>query len=291
MAFISYGVRVGVRVNDPAALPRVLERLPPGWKPARSPVVSRLYSLIVGGAGTRSGVRRFNLLYMDAVRLARTPELDPVLETFESDLQLYVADTAPRRLFVHAGAVGWRGKAIVIPGRSFTGKTTLVAALVKAGATYYSDEYAVLDTRGRVHPYARLLSVRERGAFEKAKRYAVETLGGRPGVTPLPVGLVLVSEYKPNARWRPRQLSPGKGALALLAHTVPARRRPERALRTIQQVVSRAPVLKGLRGEAEAVVAALVKSLDGSDGLHRGGGFGLTSKTLRSRVPSHGRRP
>ena len=42
--------------------------------------------------------------------------------------------------------VTWgRGRAIVIPGRTFSGKSTLVAELVRAGATYYSDEYAVED--------------------------------------------------------------------------------------------------------------------------------------------------
>ena len=57
------------------------------------------------------------------------------------------------RVFVHAGVVGWKGHAIVIPGRSRSGKTTLVAELVKAGAEYYSDEFAVLDAEGRVHPF------------------------------------------------------------------------------------------------------------------------------------------
>ena len=186
-------------------------------------MVSRLYSLVVGGDGPRPGVRRFHLLYGDAARLARSREVGEVLEAFETDLQLYVAEMAPRRLFVHAGVVGWRGQAVLIPGRSFTGKTTLVAALVKAGATYYSDEYAVLDARGRVHPYARLLGIREHGALQRATKYPVSTLGGRAGSKPLPVGLVIVSEYKAGARWRPRQLSAGKGALAVLAHTVSAR--------------------------------------------------------------------
>ncbi len=31
-----------------------------------------------------------------------------------------------------------------------TGKTTLVKAMVEAGATYYSDEFAVLDKEGLV---------------------------------------------------------------------------------------------------------------------------------------------
>ena len=32
--------------------------------------------------------------------------------------------------------------------------------LVRAGATYYSDEYAVFDSRGRVHPFAQQLAQR-----------------------------------------------------------------------------------------------------------------------------------
>src|SRR5262249_38753244 len=131
-------------------------------------------------------------------------------------VQLYVAERSPRRVFVHAGVVGWRGRAIVIPGRSFSGKTTLTAALVKAGFTYYSDEYAALDSAGRVHPYARLLGIREHGQFERATRYTVESLGGKRGARPLPVALVIVSQYKPVAQWRPRRLSAGEGALAML---------------------------------------------------------------------------
>ena len=151
--FISYGLRIGVRVNDPAIIDKVTEQLPPDWKPTTSSVVDRVYSIIAGGAGSRPGIRRYSLVYANAGRIARTPELFQALDAFESDLQLYVAEEAPRRVFVHAGVVRWRGKAILIPGRSFSGKTTLTAELVKAGATYYSDEYAVLDGQGRVHPY------------------------------------------------------------------------------------------------------------------------------------------
>jgi uridine kinase len=41
---------------------------------------------------------------------------------------------------------------IAIPGRSFSGKTSLVTALVRAGAVYYSDEFAVIDRDGLVRP-------------------------------------------------------------------------------------------------------------------------------------------
>ena len=47
-----------------------------------------------------------------------------------------------------------------MPGLSFSGNMTLVRAVVEAGAVYYSDEHAMLDEVGRVHPYARPLPFR-----------------------------------------------------------------------------------------------------------------------------------
>lgn len=263
ISILSYGVRVGIRANKPGVLEKILPFLPPGWKPSSTPIVDRMYSIIAGGQGPKPNIRLFNIVYANANRIARTPELSQAIDAFESDLQLYVAETAPRRVFVHAGVVGWQGKAIVIPGRSFSGKTTLTAELVKAGMTYYSDEYAVLDAQGRVHHYARPLSIRENGHLEKPKKYQVETLGGQPGSKPLPVGLVVVSKYKPGAKWRPRQLSAGEGALALLANTVSARREPQATLATLHKVVSRAPVLKGQRGEAQQVIDFILAQLAG----------------------------
>ena len=256
ISFVSYGVRIGVRVNKPGALDLVVNHLPPGSKPATSVLVERLYSLIVGGDGPRANVRRFNLLYAGIVKLARAVDIDQVLEILESDVQFYVAQVARRRIFVHAGVVGLQGRAILIPGRSFSGKTTLVAELVRAGATYYSDEYAVLDPRGRVHPYTRPLAMRE-SETGRMKKYSVEELGGLRGNKPLPVGLVVMSKYKAGGRWRPRLLSPGQGALALLDNTVSARQQPEAALSTFKHI-AHVPVLKGVRGEAREVVDFII---------------------------------
>lgn len=260
LSFVSYGRRIGVRVSSPEVLALVESLLPPGWKPSPSPIVKRLYSLFVGGEGPRSGVRRLHLAYANTKRIARTADLEAALAAFESDLRLYVAERARRRVFVHAGVVGWRGRAIVIPGRSFSGKSSLVAALVRAGATYYSDEYAVFDERGRVHPFRAPLSMRGKDG-QASTRHAPETLGGPLGGGALPVGLVAVSEYRPGARWRPRRLTPGQGVLALLANTVPARQRPAAALAALRQAVAEAPILKGMRGEAEEVADVLLENV------------------------------
>lgn len=255
---VSYGWRIGVRTSAKAILPRLLERLPPGVREAPGPVVHRLYSFVLGGSGSQPGLRRFHLLYAGSVQIARTFELEEALAAFESDVRLYVAERARRRVFVHAGVVGYKGRAIVIPGRSFSGKSRMVAALLDAGATYYSDEYAVFDAKGRVHPFAAPLSFREDGGG--SRRTAAAALGS-VGKTPLPVGLVALSEYRPGSRWRPRRLSEGHGLLALLSHTVPARRRPGFALQTLKQVVAGTPVLKSRRGEARQAVPALLKAL------------------------------
>jgi hypothetical protein len=261
ISFRAYGVRVGLRVNDKEALDQVADHLPPGWEPATSPVVERLYSFKVGGEDPRANIRRFNLLYANDAKVGRSLDLAHMMKLFESDLQLFVAESAPRRVFVHAGVVGWKGRAILIPGRSFSGKTSLVVELVRAGATYYSDEYAVLDTRGRVHPYPRKLWIREKASLE-SERWSAESLGGSCGVKPLPVGLIVITRYKAGARWRPARVTSGRGALALLDNAISIQRRPELAFPVLGQVAAEATILKGVRGEARDTVDSILKSLD-----------------------------
>jgi hypothetical protein len=259
--FRSYGVRVGVRVNTPEALELLVPTFPVGWVAAADPTVDLLFSFILGGSSPGSKVRRYHLPYMFHVRLERTLELAPAMHAFEQYLHLTIAEHARLRIFVHAGAVGWRGRALLIPGHTHTGKSNLVAALVRAGATYYSDEFAVIDSLGRVHPYHRPISLR--GApGELPRRVTAEELGGRNGTRPLPVGLVLDTVYRAGVKWRPRRLSPGQGLLSLLDNTVPARRRPKAALRTLRTIVEHAPVLKGARGESEDVAGPILARME-----------------------------
>lgn len=259
-AFKSYGVRVGVRVNDPAILRLLTDRVPPGSKPIDSEIVDQLYSVVIGGPGSSPRIKRYNIAYLGAQRLARSIDLETLLDAFESNLQITVAEWSPLRLFVHAGVVEWKGKAIVIPGLSFSGKTTLVRHLVQAGAKYYSDEYAVLDGRGWVHPYPRPLGLRSQDS-SRTEKIRVEDLGGTTGSRPLAVNLIVSTTFKAGAMWRPRRLSAGKGVLELLSHTVNARQRPRLALTTLPKVAANATVLKGVRGEAGKTADAILQKV------------------------------
>jgi hypothetical protein len=188
----------------------------------------------------------------------KSRDLSTVLEDFERRMKMYVAEMARRRVFIHAGVVGWRGRAILIPGRSMSGKTTLIAELTRAGAEYYSDEYAVLDGQGRVHPYPQPLAMRKT-ASSKQKKLSVEEIGGIAGSKPLPVGLVVITHYKPGARWRPAKLSAGQAALELLANTVPARREPEVVIPILRKAVVEATALQGARGDAKETARLILQ--------------------------------
>ena len=144
--FDCYGVPIELAADDARTLARMTARLPPGAR--ASAARPRRSDFACAAASTA-----------------------PMLQAFESKLALHVASHAEELLFVHAGVVGWRGRAIVLPGRTHAGKSTLVAALVRAGASYYSDEYALVDGDGRVRPYPRALSLRRaRGAGARRAR-------------------------------------------------------------------------------------------------------------------------
>jgi hypothetical protein len=256
MSFSAYGIRFGLQVNDPAALEQLRGYLPLGWEPIQTGEVDVLYSLWVAPPG--QGQRDYYLLYVGPELLARTLDLHQLGQGLEQHAQLLTAFLARDCLFVHAGVVGWQGRAIVIPGRSMAGKTTLVNALVEAGATYYSDEFAILDRQGHVHPYPLPLSIRgEHG--QPARRWRVGELGGQAGVAPIPVRLVVITTYQPGATWRPRRLSPGQALLALMDNAVAARRNPAYSMPILKHSLSGAAAFGGKRGEAEAIVADVLR--------------------------------
>jgi hypothetical protein len=256
----AFGVHLGVRVSVAGVLPQVLPLLPPGCRKSRKATVQRLYSLLVAKGGQRAGVRRMHILFADSERIARDPELDEVLAALETDLHRYVAEAAPDMTFLHAGVVGWQGRAILLPGRSLSGKTTLVREMLRLGATYYSDEFAVVDDSGKVHPFARPLGIREDSTYVQTK-YTAETLGAISGVKPLPLGAVVMCKYRAGARWKPAPLSHGQGALELMANSIAVRDRPQHTLRRIHKLMRSGVFVQGTRGEACESAESILNSL------------------------------
>jgi hypothetical protein len=232
---------------------KLVSLLPPGAHEIQPVKVNRVFSVLSGGPSKAGPVKRFHIGYSNELKFARELDLETVFRKFESEVHLHVASLAQTRVFIHAGVVEWNGKAILVPGRSQSGKSTLTLEFIKAGAKFYSDEYAVVDSRGRVYPFPRPLQFREGGGL-KEKRIRAEEVGASTGFKPIRIGLILLTKFRSGASWRPQTISSGRAVLKLLAHSVTTRYQPESSLKAVRVLASTAPVVSSPRGEAEEVV-------------------------------------
>jgi len=252
LTFICFGARIGIQTKVPGLLARISEHLPPGATVERLAQPDLCYEIReVGG-------ERLQLLKGQEIA-ATCVGADAMVTALASMLHFGVAQHAREVLFVHAGVVGWQGHAIVIPGRTMSGKTSLVAALVNAGADYLSDEYAVLDVDGLVHPYQKPLSIRDSTGIGKPVR--AEDLGGRIAVNAFSLGTIVHTKYEREQAWQPHVLSAGQAMMALLENTVMVRESPKRAMEILGRSVRDVLAFAGPRGEAEQIVHHLLHAL------------------------------
>ena len=256
----SYGVRVRIEASDGILLADAEQM-------ARRALVGRLrilentdaehkFAVTAGSDGTI-------YLAQNGEQVSYDKSKERFFKFFDSLLRIVIAEHAVDRVFIHAGVVGWKGRAIILPANSFRGKTTLVTALLRAGAEYYSDEYAILDEYGLVHPFPREMSVRfvEDGTV-KEKSVAVETLGAKIGTKPIPVGMLVLAEYEEGGVWKPQTLTPGQGIIEVIPHTIPRNFRPEFSLKVLNTAISDAIILKSPRGEAHESAIKLLSFFD-----------------------------
>ncbi len=236
---------------DAQHFPAVHDFLPPYARPLKHPPEHGRFALVKDDDDALLRIE------CDGKSIAGPLELRLALGILDAELRMYIALNAPDYVFIHAGVVGVDDRAILLPGRSFAGKTTLVAALVQAGAEYWSDEYAVLDAEGHVHPYPKPLSVRIDDTRATEER-PVESLGGKAGDRPLPVALIAFTSYRPDATWGLRPCTAGEGAVKLLEHSIAARSRPEQVLAAVRRAATNATVLEGDRGDAQQAAGALL---------------------------------
>jgi hypothetical protein len=252
-----YGLRIGLDADSGKGLADLRSVVPPGARQSRRSARDIAYAI---RRASRSSVSASGQTasYVDGRMLDRSADYQAVVQGIHRHVQLFVAEHAPRRVFIHAGVVAWKGQAVVMPGRTHFGKSTLVAAFLRAGATYYSDEFAVVDSLGRIHPYPQLIALRDGNG--RSRRVDPSELSASVGRKPIMARLILVTRHRPGAQWGPQRISRGEGMLALLTNTVAARSDPARALGTLTRLLAGATILKGSRGEADALVDHLVTS-------------------------------
>jgi len=256
LSFDALGVKLKLRVPR-ALLSQLAWPIVPGAEVANGEPPDAVFS--VRDDCSAEGVTRYEIAENGAV-LGAVNGLEAAASAVESWAQLTVATLAKEVVFVHAGVVRWKDQAIVVPGRSLSGKSTLALSFVERGADYYSDEYAIFDSEGRIHPYWRFPKLRIASDRNVARSLLAGTLRGAPP-RPIPLGWVLITRYEAESRWLPRQLSCGRTLLGLLDNTVPLRCRPEQSVSYLARAVKNAQGFDGMRGEAgdfaDQVLAAL----------------------------------
>jgi hypothetical protein len=173
---------------------------------------------------------------------------------------MHLATYAPDTVFVHAGVVLGPTGLILLPGRSYAGKSTLVRALVKLGCRYYSDEFAIVHADGLVSPFPRDLSQRDWGNPDIM--ISPTDLGWTPDLGPSRVAAVVNVSYGNEWTWEVESIGAGTAMLRLFENTVSAQIAPDRALRYFPKMLENALCLSGQRGEVDVAAKALMELLN-----------------------------
>ena len=257
--FSCHGVHVGFRTNLAEIIDPVLERLPPGSQLDEDVEAEATLTLV--SLSEKELINNRYLLFYNNNIVAKNLDADSILELVEDLFRLEVSYWADdEHIFVHAGVVTHAGRAIVLPGRSGSGKTTLVSAMLDAGARYCSDEMAVIDRAGCVVPFPTPLALRRNGRNTKHRLSVDEGVVSR---TPCRIGLVMMLRYDQALRsFRPRRLTTAQAVIALLDHTVAARRLPKLAMARFSQIFQSAPAFSGRRRDAAATAQWIMRFVE-----------------------------
>ncbi|HWB16842.1 MAG TPA: nucleotidyltransferase family protein [Vicinamibacterales bacterium] len=259
--FDAYGRRIQIDLDegvDAAVLfDRLADRLPPFKRLRARDEPDRLYRVLpLGSAGGADTPCR---LLVNTAPLGTARTIDEAADCLVTDLQTFLAVSAPDRIFIHAGVVAVREHAVLLPGVSGAGKSTLVDALVAAGAHYLSDEFAVVDPDGRIHPYARPIRLRTAGGPDRRIRLRDRHLWRSSPV--LPAGPLLFTNFDATSEFNPAPIAPGTALLRLLSHCPSAQARPAETLAALRRVVSEARAWSSPRPDTGVVVRMLMEEM------------------------------
>jgi len=259
-SFCSYGTTVRLEASDANLLAAMRNHLPPFAQAIDEAVPEDLRLFVRTPGPCRCGQTHLTAALFRDRAFESAGSTEALVHLAGRIAKFVVAERADARVFVHAGVVAWEGRVVMMPGRSMSGKTTLVRALVEEGATYYSDEYAVIDQRGLIHPYPQPLGVRGPGVAIQ-QPIPIERLGYVAGNDPLRLAAVIVTTYMADAPWNPAPLTRARAIFELTQHAVPIARNPARVFDFLGAAIERAASVATTRGEATPAARAILEWL------------------------------
>lgn len=196
-------------------------------------------------------------LYRDDCFVASAPRADQLLRNLIDCLDRAFIEGVRNLSAVHAGAILLGDRALLFPGASHSGKSSLVAELLRHEAVCFSDEYALIDGDGLVHAYPRPLLLRN-GGREQTAVLPFE-LNARVASSPAKVGWILSLQYEAEGSWMIKEASQSLGLLSLLRNTPHALADSPHIVRSFRRAVAGARCFEGQRGESSDAVCQIMR--------------------------------
>jgi hypothetical protein len=170
-----------------------------------------------------------------------------------------IAGESTGHVLIHGACVAAPGGgAVLLPGGTGAGKSTLTAACVAAGLAYLSDELVALDcVTGTIAPYPKPLTL------DGERLVPASSLGAVAGRPATPSAIVF-PRYEPGTTVSEAPLDHAWALLALAAHATNLAALGERALVWLAGVALTCPAHQLTYGDAAQVVTAIGRAAEAS---------------------------
>ena len=195
--------------------------------------------------------------------------LEDLVPLVDEQIVLGLQHARPDLLFLHAGVLEHRGRAVLLLAESGSGKSTTCLGLVRGGLGFFSDELAPFDSSGTVSCFPRALCLKSQppvgyaeGVTEHRGRYYA-SLEPAP-FDCLEVAALLFVQYDAlNSEPQLRSLSPAEATLRLAAQGLNLLAHDDFALDSLSEIALSAPSLHldsaELGATCELVLAELAR--------------------------------
>jgi hypothetical protein len=219
--------------------------------------------------------RRGLLTYRGGQKVATSDTEASLLIRLMWEINQEAIQRTTNSVLVHAAAASCEGQGIVLPAAMESGKTTLVAALIRAGFRYLTDEAAAFELgTGVLQPYPKPLSVDPQtfnvipdlwdaltpGFEDKAwTQYLIRADSIRPGAFggPCPVRYVISPKYSPGLSTSLERVSRAAGLVMLLENNFNLTALGQQAVGTLKEVVKNSECFLLRVGDLPTAVEAI----------------------------------